>query len=137
MTKETRLIKRYSNRKLYDTADKQYVTLEKLTDLIKEGENIQVVDLSTDSDITNQILTQLILEQGKQGNSPIPSSVLHDLIRWGEDVIDKSIVQVTSGIETMVHDSLKKFIPGRSHEVKELRQKVAHLESQIEKITNQ
>lgn len=137
MLKETRLIKRYSNRKLYDTTKKEYVTLDKLTELIRDGENIQVVEQSTDTDITNQVLTQLILEQGKQGNSPIPSSVLHDLIRWGEDVLDKSIVQVTSGIETMVHDSLKKFIPGRKNEVKELRQKVAELETLVEKITKQ
>ena len=61
-----RIIKRYSNRKLYDTAAKEYITLEAIADLIRAGEEIQVVDNVTEEDLTALTLSQIILEQEKK-----------------------------------------------------------------------
>lgn len=132
-----RLIKRYSNRKLYDTVDKQYVTLEHIAELIKAGRRVQVIDLSSDEDITNQMLTQVILEQGKKGTEAIPSSVLHNVIRWGGSVIDKSLDQISNGVESLVHDSLTRFLPDDGDDVQRLRDKVIALEERVEELSSQ
>ncbi len=60
------LIKRYPNRKLYDTEAKRYVTLENITEMIQKGEEVQVVDYESGEDLTNLTLTQIILEQEKK-----------------------------------------------------------------------
>lgn len=80
------LIKRYPNRKLYDTEAKQYITLQEITRLIREGEDVQVVDYESGEDLTNLTLTQIILEQEKRSASGlIPRYVLTSIIRAGEE----------------------------------------------------
>jgi polyhydroxyalkanoate synthesis repressor PhaR len=80
------LIKRYPNRKLYDTDAKRYVTLQEITRLIQAGKEIQVVDNESGEDLTNLTLTQIILEQEKRSASGlIPRFLLTSIIRAGED----------------------------------------------------
>ena len=74
------LIKRYPNRKLYDTHEKQYITLEEIADLIRSGEDIQVIDHASGEDITALTLTQIIYEQEKKQSGFLPRSILTDLI---------------------------------------------------------
>lgn len=74
------LIKRYPNRKLYDTHKKQYITLEEIADLIRSGEDIQVIDHASGEDITALTLTQIIYEQEKKQGGFLPRSILTDLI---------------------------------------------------------
>lgn len=76
-------IKRYPNRKLYNTETKQYITLETLADLIREGEEIQVVDTSSGADLTVLTLTQVLFEQAKKQAGFLPHSLLSGLIRAG------------------------------------------------------
>lgn len=78
-----RLIKRYSNRKLYDTATRTYITLEGLNALVLEGAEIKVVDNDSDEDITTVILSQLLLERERSGRS-LSSGLLSGLLRSGE-----------------------------------------------------
>lgn len=80
-----RIIKRYPNRKLYDTGAKKYVTLNGIAELIREGEELQVVDHSTGEDLTAVTLTQIIFEQEKQQSGFLPRSVLTGLIQAGGD----------------------------------------------------
>ncbi len=61
-----RVIKRYPNRKLYDTEGKQYISLERIAGLIRGGEDIHVVDHATHEDLTTVTLTQVIFEQEKR-----------------------------------------------------------------------
>jgi len=77
------VIKRYPNRKLYDTAAKQYISLEGITDLIRRGEDVQVVDHATGEDLTTLILTQIMVEQEKQQSGFLPRPVLTGLIQSG------------------------------------------------------
>jgi polyhydroxyalkanoate synthesis repressor PhaR len=79
------LIKRYPNRKLYDTEAKQYITLEGIADLIRQGEEITVIDHSSGEDQTALTLTQIILEQEKKQSGLLPLSVLAGLIQAGGD----------------------------------------------------
>lgn len=84
---ETIIIKRYANRKLYDTFRKEYITLNGLSELIRQGAEIQVIDNESGEDLTARTLTQIILEQENLGSNLISKSFLTNLIRTGEDQI--------------------------------------------------
>jgi polyhydroxyalkanoate synthesis repressor PhaR len=79
------IIKRYPNRKLYNTQAKQYINLADIEDLIRQGEEVQVIDHASGEDLTTLTLTQIILEQQKNQNSQLSRSLLTSLIRAGED----------------------------------------------------
>ena len=83
------LIKRYPNRKLYDTEAKRYVTLEAITQMIHEGQDVQVVDHETGEDLTNLTLSQIIFEQEKKGAGLLPRALLTNLVRAGGDTLDQ------------------------------------------------
>jgi polyhydroxyalkanoate synthesis repressor PhaR len=81
------VIKRYPNRKLYDTEAKQYVTLGQIATLIREGNRITVVDHATGEDLTALTLTQVIFEQEKRRRGFLPQSVLTGLIEAGGETL--------------------------------------------------
>jgi len=78
------VIKRYSNRKLYDTQESRYVTLEEIEEMIRAGREISVVDASTGDDLTSVTLTQIILENERNHRANLPAAFLHQLIKHGE-----------------------------------------------------
>jgi polyhydroxyalkanoate synthesis repressor PhaR len=78
-----KVIKRYQNRKLYDTHQSCYVTLDEIADMIMRGEEVVVVDNRTKKDITSSTLTQIIFEKQKRSKSIIPVSTLRDIIQVG------------------------------------------------------
>ncbi len=75
-----RVIKRYSNRKLYDTKDSRYVTLLQIAALLREGEEVQIIDNSTKEDLTEITLTQIIYEEQKVNSRGVPLQALKELI---------------------------------------------------------
>lgn len=75
------LIKRYANRKLYDSESRRYVTLNEVSSMIRQGVEVQVIDHATHEDITSLILTQIILEAGKKDGELLPLSFLVNLIQ--------------------------------------------------------
>jgi polyhydroxyalkanoate synthesis repressor PhaR len=79
------VIKRYPNRKLYDTEAKRYVTLSDIAMLIRSGQEVVVVDHATDEDLTAVTLSQIIFEQEKQQGGFLPLGVLTSLVRVGGD----------------------------------------------------
>jgi polyhydroxyalkanoate synthesis repressor PhaR len=81
------VIKRYPNRKLYDTDSKRYITLNEIASLIREGKEVSVVDHATEEDLTAVVLTQIIFEQEKQQKGFLPKSVLTNLVRAGGDTL--------------------------------------------------
>ena len=88
MTKETRdtiVIKRYASRKLYDPQAKVYVTLDDVARYIRDGHDVRIVDKATNEDLTSQYLVQIIAERENKGDSPLPVSVLTDLVRLYQD----------------------------------------------------
>jgi polyhydroxyalkanoate synthesis repressor PhaR len=97
------VIKRYSNRKLYDTQESRYVTLEELEELIRAGKEISVVDVSTGEDLTSVTLAQIILENERSHRAALPAAFLHQLIKHGEawqDFLHRSLKQSLEGIMT-------------------------------------
>jgi polyhydroxyalkanoate synthesis repressor PhaR len=74
------VIKKYANRRLYNTASSSYVTLEHLADMVKKGVDFVVYDAKTNEDITRTVLTQIIFEEESQGQSLLPIQFLRQLI---------------------------------------------------------
>lgn len=81
------LIKRYSNRKLYDTESKRYVTLDDLASFIRQGEDVKVVDHVTGEDLTSLTLFQVIFEEEKKIGGLLPQVFLSRLIRTGGEKV--------------------------------------------------
>jgi len=81
------VIKRYPNRKLYDTAARQYIALDGVAALIRAGAEVQVVDHATGEDVTALILMQIIVEQEKRHSGFLPQAVLAGLVRAGDDTL--------------------------------------------------
>jgi polyhydroxyalkanoate synthesis repressor PhaR len=81
------VIKRYPNRKLYDTEAKKYITLDGIATLIRQGQEVEVVDHATGEDLTAITLTQVIFEQEKRRSGFLPQSVLTGLIQAGGETM--------------------------------------------------
>jgi len=75
-----RIIKRYSNRKLYDTKDSRYVTLLQIAEMVRSGEEVQIVDNNTKDDLTEVTLAQIIYEEQKSHSRNVPLQTLKEII---------------------------------------------------------
>ncbi|MDO6726450.1 MAG: polyhydroxyalkanoate synthesis repressor PhaR [Cognatishimia sp.] len=75
------LIKRYASRRLYNTETSDYVTLDDIATFIRDGREVQIVDLKTGDDLTRQYLLQIIAEHESRGENMLPVNVLNDLVR--------------------------------------------------------
>jgi polyhydroxyalkanoate synthesis repressor PhaR len=79
------VVKKYANRRLYNTASSSYVTLEDLSKMVREGDHFVVYDAKTGEDLTRSILTQIILEEDGKGRNLLPINFLRQLIRFYDD----------------------------------------------------
>lgn len=75
------LIKRYASRRLYNTETSDYVTLEDIAEFIRDGREVQIIDLKSGDDLTRQYLLQIIAEHESRGENVLPINVLNDLVR--------------------------------------------------------
>lgn len=96
------VIKRYSNRKLYDTQESRYVTLEEIEEMIRAGKEISVMDAATGDDLTSVTLTQIILENERNHRTALPAAFLHQLIKHGEAWQDFAQRSLRSSLEGLV-----------------------------------
>jgi polyhydroxyalkanoate synthesis repressor PhaR len=86
--KDPKVIKRYTNRKLYDTVESRYVTLDEIAEMVKQGVEVQIVDNRSKDDLTSVTLAQIIFEEEKKKNR-MPLTVLREIIRHpGESISD-------------------------------------------------
>lgn len=83
------IIKRYANRKLYDTHAKRYVTLPDIAEMIRQGDEITVLDHASGEDITSQIQAQIIFEQERQTRGGLPNTVLTGLIQASSGTLNQ------------------------------------------------
>lgn len=82
-----RKIKKYANRKLYDTVDKSYISMEQLAELVRSGETVSVLDNQTGQDITVQILSQLLAKDKRREDSQMLSDLLSEMLRRGSTTL--------------------------------------------------
>jgi polyhydroxyalkanoate synthesis repressor PhaR len=89
-SRPAKIIKRYTNRKLYDTVESRYVTLDEIAEMVKAGSEVQIVDNRTKEDLTSVTLAQIIFEEEKK-TSRMPLAMLRDIIRTGGEKITEFI----------------------------------------------
>jgi len=129
----TRLIKRYESRKLYDTEESRYVSLDEVADWIREGQQVRVVDNATGADVTAQTLTQIILDEGRRGTSLLPSELLHELVRAGQQAVESGVEQMHQKVDRFVQASIDRLGPVRRarEEMDRLRNRLEELETSL------
>jgi len=101
------IVKRYPNRKLYNTDAKRYVTLDQLAELIHSGDEVQILDHHTGEDLTAVTLTQIIFEQEKKQGGYLPRSVLTGLIQSGGQTLANLRKSLASPLDLFYHVDLE------------------------------
>ncbi len=110
-------IKKYPNRRLYNTNESTYITLEDVSELIKKGFKVEVKDVGTGHDVTSLVLTQIIMNKAKKDNAVLPVSLLHLAIQYGEshlhDFFDKYLettIENYLGYRKQMDDQMNKYM---------------------------
>ena len=133
----SRLIKRYGSRKLYDTAESRYVSLDEIAGFVREGQDVQVVENKTGDDVTAAVLTQIISEEGRNGRSLLSTPFLHDLVRIGEravrageGAVGAGITQARRGVDDLARRAIDRVRPGGP--IAEVRDEMDRLRARLE-----
>jgi polyhydroxyalkanoate synthesis repressor PhaR len=111
------VIKKYANRRLYNTASSSYVTLEHLSEMVKKGVDFVVYDAKTNEDITRTVLTQIIFEEESQGQSLLPIQFLRQLISFYGNSMQAflpSYLEMSLATFTQQQEQLRKQFSGLS-----------------------
>ena len=113
-----RLIKRYGSRKLYDTAESRYVSLDEVAEFVRTGDDVTVVDNKSGEPVTAAVLTQIISEEGRSGRGMLSAGFLHDLLRAGEralkvgeDAVETSLSQARKSVDEIARRAVDKIRP--------------------------
>ncbi len=120
-----RKIKRYGNRKFYDAAAKRYVTLSDIADIVRSGEEVQVIDHATGRDITVQVMVQILTKASR--STPLPLSLLTAMVRGSEGIL-------LDAVGASVEKVLKRLGLPTQEDIERLREAVDELEERIQKL---
>ena len=112
-----RVIKRYSNRKLYDTKDSRYVTLLQIAEMVRTGEEVQIIDNNTKDDLTEVTLAQIIYEEKKANSRTVPLQTLKELIHQRTEKV----------LSDLREGPIGRLIPGGKTEGAEAKEEAAAL----------
>lgn len=135
-----KIIKRYQNRKLYDTSDSCYVTLEDISEMIKQGEEVQIIDNTTKEDLTAVTLAQIIFEEQKKKTHVLPLGTFRQIIVGGAESLKELVTRGASEInhvrefvDTKVKPAVESIqsIPAVHAEIDTLKKKIAALEQRL------
>ncbi len=119
---KAKIIKRYQNRKLYDTDASCYVTLDEIAEMIQQGEEVAVVDNRNQKDITALTLTQIIFEKQKKSETPVPITTLRHIIQNGDGSFSSFLAK---GSENAQGDIIRTL----EGQLKDLSSKLSELEA--------
>ena len=114
------LIKRYASRRLYNTETSDYVTLEDIAIFIRQGRDVQIVDLKSGDDLTRQYLLQIIAEHEGRGESVLPINVLTDLVRSYTTEVQSVVPQFLAMSFDMLRNGQSKMIENISNPIAKL-----------------
>jgi polyhydroxyalkanoate synthesis repressor PhaR len=142
-----RVIKRYANRKLYDTRDSKYVTLDRIAELVRNGEEVKVLDNRSKRDLTKVTLAQIIYEEQKSGNATAWSvQSLRGFIQQGREKLLSSLKEGPVGklvgraeelgaeVYSAADDRVRTVLESASAHVKQLQGEVLRLQARIEEL---
>jgi polyhydroxyalkanoate synthesis repressor PhaR len=142
-----RVIKRYANRKLYDTRDSRYVTLDRIAELVRNGEEVKVLDNKSQKDMTKVTLAQIIYEEQKSGNATAWSvQSLRGFIQQGREKLVTSLKEgpvgklvgraeeLGQGVYSAADDRVRGVLESAAAHVKQLQGEVLRLQARIEEL---
>lgn len=109
-TNKPLLIKRYASRRLYNTETSDYVTLEDIAGFIRDGREVQIIDLKSGDDLTRQYLLQIIAEHESRGENVLPINVLTDLVRSYTTQATSAVPQFLAASFEMFRNSQSKWV---------------------------
>lgn len=148
---ERHLIKKYANRKLYDTRTSRYITLEGIAQLVRDGHEIKVVDRDNGSDLTQLTLSQIVLEEEKRGPARIVDAGGEMLQERGQALLDyvrktlnvpadirNQVERSREGLESMADDAIERTlrrlrIPTRN-DIDRINDRLDRIASQLKKV---
>jgi polyhydroxyalkanoate synthesis repressor PhaR len=157
MAERKAVIKKYGNRRLYDTVGSRYVNLEDVAHMVREGVDVQVLDARTDEDLTRVILTQIIMEDAKGKESGPPLDLLrqlivasdratHEFLTWYLTTVTEMYQKAQSALHTRPLDLMRNLFaagapqpppppePAPGAEIEALRHRVQELEARLEQV---
>lgn len=105
------VIKKYENRRLYDTSASRYINLNEVAQMVKEGRNVQVVDAATGEDLTRVVLTQIIAEDAKGPDSAFPLDVLRQMVIASGKVTQENTLKYMQALIDMYRNSYRVMSP--------------------------
>jgi polyhydroxyalkanoate synthesis repressor PhaR len=143
-SEDTITIKRYSNRRLYDTHNSEYVNIEKIAEMVRDGQRLQVIDTSTGDDVTHVILTQIILNEQKDQKEGLPLELLFQLVRRsGSSYVDamkelmsigpKAYEKTVEEIKSTLSPQTRQETPtSTDDQISELKKRLAEVEAKLD-----
>lgn len=158
MPRKPVVIKKYENRRLYDTTNSRYINQEEIAHMIRTGHEVQVLDAATGDDLTRLILTQIIVEDAKEPDSTFPLDILRQMVVASGKATQENTVKYMKAVLDMYQNAYRALTPpispfefiqpgsrpaaptpvpqsaGLSHE-QELQQRVEELEAMMAKMT--
>jgi polyhydroxyalkanoate synthesis repressor PhaR len=142
----THVVKKYSNRKLYDTHTRRYVTLDAIAELLRQGDEVSVVDRSTGADITAVTLSQILVDMERHRRSPLPEPVLVDMVKERSEQLlallrgslalprraAESLEKSTQAMDDAINSGLRNLNIATTDDVDALEERVAALTRRVE-----
>ncbi len=137
------IIKKYSSRRLYDTHNKRFISIRQLGEMIRDSQDVIVIDKESGEDITKTILTQIIMEEEKANRDILPVNLLHQLIRGSgsmyKDALEDFVAKGAKTIRKAKHDvesslfGLSRPKPSQSgaDELEQIKARLAELEASL------
>jgi polyhydroxyalkanoate synthesis repressor PhaR len=127
-----RLVKRYSNRKLYDTSESRYVTLDEIARWVKAGEEVRIVENESGEDLTAVTFAQIILEEERKRNGFLSLPLLRNLIQHGETALQGIAATVDRGMEAI--RSAPERARTRVQELTSMSQRLGELQQRLDDV---
>jgi polyhydroxyalkanoate synthesis repressor PhaR len=107
-----RVIKRYANRKLYDLQQSSYITHEEIAQLVRDGEDVRIIDNRSKEDLTTSTLAQILLDEEKRSTRAMPVDTIRSLFQQGGEFIQKKIKQPVVNLRDEAEKNVKRVFAG-------------------------
>jgi polyhydroxyalkanoate synthesis repressor PhaR len=111
MTRKPVIIKKYENRRLYDSTNSRYINQDEIARMIREGREVQVLDASTGEDITRLVLTQIIVEDAKEPDSTFPLDILRQMVVASGQATQENTLKYMKAIGDMYQNAYRALAP--------------------------
>jgi polyhydroxyalkanoate synthesis repressor PhaR len=105
------IIKKYENRRLYDTTNSRYINQDEIARMIREGHDIQVLDAATGEDLTRLVLTQIIIEDAKEADSTFPLDILRQMVVASGRATQENTLKYMKAVLDMYQSAYRAFTP--------------------------